>query len=194
MPAAERRVAGSKPEYEKMRPYQLKTECRKLNLEQTGTRDELVARLEAAFHTGGGGGGGDAAAQPAPAATAVVEVEEEAATVSVAQRRAAMMNSQSALAEPPTSPRGGGTGGEATDARGLGAAASLDPARIEKMRPYQLKAELRKRGFDAAGERDELVLRLKGACDGSLSPADATATAPAPRPSPVASSDNGRQT
>ena len=34
------------PDYSKMRPYQLKAECKKLGMSQDGSRDELIARLQ----------------------------------------------------------------------------------------------------------------------------------------------------
>jgi hypothetical protein len=104
-------------------------------------------------------------------------VQEEVPKLSIAER-AAMVSSQPAALSPSPTRSGGSSGG------GGGA---LDFAKIEKLRPYQLKAECRKRGLDADGDRDTLMERLKGAVEGGGSggdddgssahaPADGTAT------------------
>ena len=61
---------------------------------------------------------------------------------------------------------------------GTTAGEAMDFARIDKMRPYQLKAECRKRGLDADGDRDTLIMRLKGASDGSTGNSGSSPNAP----------------
>jgi len=124
-------------------------------LPQDGSRDELVARLEDAAENG------VLVATPRSAAAGAADPSsptEDKPKMSIAER-AAMVSATSASVAVPKGPSTFGAGGRGGDG-------PLTLARIEKLRPYQLKAECRKRGLDATGDRQALAERLKAVCDG----------------------------